>query len=159
MPYEAFATVEGIIVDDPGIFGVELDIAARKALAEIVNDVIIPEAAENAPGSIGPKIAMGRVERIGVGTYAVDITVPKEYLATEHGSGVFIGDDEYTFGSKDPGGVLLTESGLYIKKATQIGQPAQHYIHNAVQAHLKDVAGSIFKELRHGLNSRVTNGD
>jgi hypothetical protein len=149
------ATVTGVISEDAELTGVELDIAARKALAEVVGQVIIPEAARNAPGSVGSQLRMGQIRRMGVGVYAVNILAPKKYLATEHGSGVFVGAEPYTVEPRTPGGVLLTEDGAFIRWAEQIGQPAQLYIHNAIQAHLKDVADTVFQELRNGLSSRV----
>lgn len=158
MALGAFASVEGVISDNPELLGIELDIAARKALATIVNDVIIPEAAQNAPGSVGPQITMGQVEQNGVGVYAVDILVPEQYRATEEGSGIYGSNGTYDVSpkaSQGPRGVLLTADGVYIKHATQVGQPGQRYIYNAVEAHLQDVALEIFRELRQGLATQV----
>lgn len=144
-------TFEARYTVDPELFDAVMDGAIRVALHEVMANDVLPEIRNTAPGSIGPKVRMGKVSMVEPGIYRITVRMPGKYRAVEEGSGIYGPDGMPYLVVPRKAKALKFEDGGFAASAMVQGQPGQRFIHNALQKYALKFARIGLKEFKSDL--------
>ena len=123
---------------------------ARRTLERLMSEVALPDAVEHAPGSIKSRIRVLSVRLVPPDRLLVALSMPGKYRPVEEGSGAFVGEPTFEIES-EKWQALNTLLG-HFKHVTFVGQPAQHFLRNALEKVVQQFPQEFERDLASSLS-------